>query len=86
MKPTGVRIFEFIPEQNSFVKFIEIIFVNEKYGKELYLTAIDGAYSVLLSKTEYKYEFLYARDWIPESKEMFKRLAKDDIEIDFVVM
>ena len=29
MKPIGVRIFEFIPEQNLFIKFVEIIFVNE---------------------------------------------------------
>ena len=86
MKPTGIRIFEFIPEQNSFVKFIEIIFVNEKYGKELYLTLIDDAYSALLSKTEYKFEFLYGNSWNPESKEMFKRLAKDDIDFDYVVM
>jgi hypothetical protein len=86
MKPIGVRIFEFIPEQNIFLKFVEIIFVNEKYGKELYLNCVDDAFGALLTKTEYKYDFLYGKEWFSVSKEMFKKLAWDEIDIDFVVM
>ena len=85
MKPIGVRIFEFIPEQNLFIKFVEIIFVNEKHGKEIYVDFIDDAYGILLSKIEYKYEFLYGKEWVGESKEMFIKLSKGEIELDFVV-
>lgn len=84
MNPKGVKIFEFIPEQNIFIKFIKVIFVNEKYGKELYINLVDDIYGNLLSKTEYKYEFLYGNEWLPRSYEEFKLLARGELEIDFI--
>lgn len=89
MNPTGIRIFEFVTEQNeSFLEFIEVVFVNKKHGKALYLNLIDDIYGNLLSTAEYRYEFLYINeygnsDWVSQSDEEFKKLVRREIDIDF---